>query len=51
MQRLWATAGVFFILCVLVFRQGLVGIGEQVREAIAPWLARRRGTAKPASAA
>ncbi len=40
--------GVFFVLCVLMFRQGLVGIGGQLRDALKPWLAKRRGV-KPAS--
>ena len=40
--------GVFFVLCVLVFRQGLVGIGEQLRDALGPLLAKRRGVTKPA---
>lgn len=34
--------GLFFVLCVLVFRQGLIGIGEQLRDLIAPLLSRRR---------
>lgn len=33
--------GAFFVLCVLIFRQGLVGLGDQLRDMIAPLLLRR----------